>query len=60
MPDNRTANTQAFGEPTDRPPSILCHEIGLVAVASGLHLDLDTVQPDVAKAIERVASTDVV
>ena len=56
MPDNRTANAQAFGEPTDRPPSILCHEIGLAAVASGLNLDLDTLQPDVAEAIERGAA----
>jgi len=56
MPNN-TASARAFGEPTDsrRPLSSLCHEIGLAAVAIELDLELSTLQPDVAEAIEQGA-----
>ena len=55
---NLTANSRAFGEPTDgrRPLSSLCREIGLAAVAIELDLELGALEPDVAEAIERGAA----
>ncbi len=58
MSDNLTASPRTLAEPTDsrRPLSSLCREIGLAAVAIELNLDLSTLQPDVAEAIERGAA----
>jgi hypothetical protein len=58
MSDNLSGNSRAFGELTDirRPVSILCREIGLAAVAMELNLELRTLEPDVAGAIERGAA----
>ena len=55
---NLTANPRASREPTDtgRPLSSLCREIGLAAVAIELKLELSTLQPDVAEAIEQGAA----
>jgi hypothetical protein len=55
---NVTANSRAFGEPTDsrKPLSSLCHEIGLAAVAIELNLELGALEPDVAEAIEEGAA----
>jgi hypothetical protein len=58
MPNNLAANPRALGEPTDSRKllSSLCHEIGLAAVAIELNLELSTLQPDAAEAIERGAA----
>jgi hypothetical protein len=55
---NRTANARASREPTDtgRPLSSLCREIGLAAVAIELKLELGTLEPEVAEAIEQGAA----
>jgi hypothetical protein len=58
MPNNLAANPRALGEPTDsrKPLSSLCREIGLAAVAIALNLELSTLQPDAAEAIEQGAA----
>jgi hypothetical protein len=58
MPNNLTANAPAFGKPAAarRPPSSLCHEIGLAAVAIELDLELSTLDHDVAEAIAQGAA----
>jgi len=55
---NLTANPRASREPTDtgRPLSSLCREIGLAAVAIELKLELSTLEPEVAEAIEQGAA----
>lgn len=55
MPNNLAADPRALGEPTDsrKPLSSLCREIGLAAVAIELNLELSTLQPDAAEAIEQ-------
>lgn len=55
MPNNLSANPRALGQPTynGKPLSSLCHEIGLAAVAIELNLELSTLQPDAAVAIEQ-------
>ena len=58
MSDDRTANRRTLGEPgAERSAfSIVYREIGLAAVAIELNLRLDTLEPDVAQAIERGAA----
>jgi hypothetical protein len=55
---NLAASPRASREPTDsgRSLSSLCREIGLAAVAIELNLELSTLQPEVAEAIERGAA----
>ena len=40
----------------ERPSSPLCRAFGLAAVAAELNLQLDTLEPETAKAIERGAA----
>ena len=40
----------------ERPSSPLCRAFGLAAVAAELNLQLETLEPDTAKAIERGAA----
>jgi len=56
MRRERPANPQ-LGEQTEcgLPPSDNCREIGLAAVAAALDLPIDTLEPEVAEAIERGA-----
>ncbi len=58
MSDDVTAKPLSFGEAADsrQPLSRLYREIGLAAVAIELHLQLETLEPDVAEAIERGAA----
>ena len=58
MSNNLAPDPRALGEPTNRqrPWSSLCREIGLAAVAIELDLELDTLQPDAAEAIEQGAA----
>ena len=55
---NLTASPRVSREPTDtgRPLSSLCREIGLAAVAIELKLELSTLEPEVAEAIEQGAA----
>jgi hypothetical protein len=58
MSDDPTANRRAVDERGGgrRPLSSLCREIGLASVAIELNLKLNTLEPDVAEAIERGAA----
>jgi hypothetical protein len=53
-----TADARAQGEGSRgrRPLSILYRDIGLATVATELNLQLDTLEPDVAEAVERGAA----
>ena len=54
MPNDLIATPQALGQASGgREPLSLYREIGLAAVASGLKLQLNTLDPDVAEAVER-------
>jgi hypothetical protein len=55
MPNDLIATPQALGQASGgrEPLSSLYREIGLAAVASGLKLQLNTLDPDVAEAVER-------
>ena len=55
MPNDLTANAQALGQASSggKPLSSLYREIGLAAVATGLNLQLNTLEPDVAEAVQR-------
>ena len=58
MPNGLIATAQAFGQASGgcEPLSSLYREIGLAAVANGLKLQLNTLDPDVAEAVERGAA----
>ncbi len=58
MPNDLTANAQALGEASSggKPLSSLYREIGLAAVATGLNLQLNTLEPDLAEAVRRGAA----
>ena len=58
MPNDLIAAPLALGQASGgrEPLSSLYREIGLAAVASGLKLQLNTLDPDVAKAVERGAA----
>jgi hypothetical protein len=58
MPNDLTATAQAVGQASGgwEPSSSLCREIGLAAVARGLNLQLNTLDPDVAEAVKRGAA----
>ena len=58
MPNDLIATPQALGQASGgrEPLSSLYREIGLAAVASGLKLQLNTLDPDVAEAVERGAA----
>jgi hypothetical protein len=57
MSTNLTADARTPGEVIGRRPlSILYRDIGLAAVATELKLQLDTLEPDVAEAVERGAA----
>jgi hypothetical protein len=55
MSNNFAANARALGEASDgqTPLSGLYREVGLAAVANELNLQLNTLEPDVAAAVER-------
>ncbi len=55
MRSDLTANAQALGQASSggKPLSSLYREIGLAAVATGLNLQLNTLEPDVAEAVQR-------
>ena len=58
MSNNPAANARTLGEASDgqTPLSGLYRELGLAAVANELNLQLNTLEPDVAAAIERDAA----
>ena len=58
MSNNLTADARAPGEAGGgwRPLSSLYRDIGLATVATQLNLRLDTLEPDVAEAVERGAA----
>jgi hypothetical protein len=58
MSNNPAANARTLGEASDgqTPLSGLYRELGLAAVANELNLQLNTLEPDVAAAIERGAA----
>jgi hypothetical protein len=58
MSNNLTADARAPGEASGgwRPLSSLYRDIGLATVATELNLQLDTLEPDVAQAVERGAA----
>jgi hypothetical protein len=58
MPDYLIVPAQVLGQVSGggEPLSSLFREIGLAAVASGLKLKLNTLDPDVAEAVERGAA----
>ncbi len=58
MPDDLIATAQALGQATGGcdPLPNLYREIGLAAVANELDLPLNTLDPDVAEAVERGAA----
>jgi hypothetical protein len=58
MPNDLNATALALGQATGRcePSSRLHREMGLAAVASGLQLQLNTLDRDVAEAVERGAA----
>jgi hypothetical protein len=56
MPNDLTANAEALGQAGgggSKPLSSLYREIGLAAVATELNLQLNTLEPDVAEAVQR-------
>ena len=58
MPNDLIATPQALGQASGgrEPLSSQYREIGLAAVARGLKLQLNTLDPDVAEAVERGAA----
>jgi hypothetical protein len=58
MSNNPAANARTLGEASDgqTPFSGLYREVGLAAVANELNLQLNTLEPDVAAAVERGAA----
>ena len=58
MPNDLMATAQALGQATGgcEPLPNLYREIGLAAVANELNLQLNTLDPDVAEAVERGAA----
>jgi hypothetical protein len=58
MSNNPAANARTPGEASDgqTPFSGLYREVGLAAVANELNLRLNTLEPDVAAAVERGAA----
>ncbi len=58
MPNDLTANAQALDQASGgcKPLSSLYREIGLAAVATGLNLQLNTLESDVAEAVQRGAA----
>ena len=58
MPNNPAANARTLGEAShgQTPLSGLYREVGLAAVANELNLQLNTLEPDVAAAVERGAA----
>ena len=58
MSNNPAANARTLDEASDgqTPLSGLYRELGLAAVANELNLQLNTLEPDVAAAIERGAA----
>ena len=58
MSNNPAANARTLGVASggQTPLSCLYREVGLAAVANELNLQLDTLEPDVAAAIERGAA----
>jgi hypothetical protein len=58
MPNDLIATAQALGQATGgcEPLPNLYREIGLAAVANELNLQLNTLDPDVAEAVERGAA----
>ena len=58
MSNHLTADARAPGEASSggTPLSSLYHEIGLAAVAAELNLQLNTLEPDVADAVQRAAA----
>jgi hypothetical protein len=58
MPNDLIATAQALGQASGgcEPLPNLFREIGLAAVANELNLQLDTLDPDVAEAVERGAA----
>jgi hypothetical protein len=58
MPNDLTANAEALGQAGggSKPSSSLYREMGLAAVATELNLQLNTLEPDVAEAVQRGAA----
>jgi hypothetical protein len=58
MSNNPAANARTLGAASDgqTPLSCLYREVGLAAVANELNLQLNTLEPDVAAAVERGAA----
>jgi hypothetical protein len=58
MPNDLTAKAEALGHAGggSKPLSSLYREIGLAAVATELNLQLNTLEPDVAEAVQRGAA----
>jgi hypothetical protein len=58
MSNSPAANARTLGEASDgqTPLSDLYREVGLAAVANELNLQLNTLEPDVAAAVERGAA----
>ncbi len=58
MSNDLTADSRALGEASSgrRPLSSLYRDIGLATVATELNLQPDTLEPDVAEAVERGAA----
>ena len=58
MSNNPAANARTLGVASggQTPLSCLYREVGLAAVANELNLQLDTLEPDVAAAVERGAA----
>jgi len=58
MPNDLTASAQALDQASGggTPLSSLYREIGLAAVATALNLQLNTLEPDVADAVQRGAA----
>jgi hypothetical protein len=58
MSNNSAANARTLGKASDgqTPLSGLYREVGLAAVANELNLQLNTLEPDVAAAVERGAA----
>ena len=58
MSNNPAANARTLGVASDgqTPLSCLYREVGLAAVANELNLQLNTLEPDVAAAVERGAA----
>ena len=56
MSNNLTADARATGGSGRRPLSSLYRDIGLATVATELNLQLVTLEPEVAEAVERGAA----